>query len=216
MPVTITRIEAQKKRRQRFSLFAGDAFIMGVSLDTLTRLHISTGVTLTDDQVIAIEHAETAFQLRELGLRLLARRAHSRRELRDKLLQRNYDLDMINALLDDFSDRKFLDDAQFSRMFIEEEQRMRRSGPALVRDKLRQKGITSECIETLISEIYPPALQVDNCRYLTHKKIKHWTRPLEQKKITQLTGYLRNKGFNWDIIQQTIADIIRETSNDGA
>ena len=59
MFVTITRIEAQKKRKQRFSLFAGDTFILGVSLDTLTRFQISSGTKLSTQQLQALERAES-------------------------------------------------------------------------------------------------------------------------------------------------------------
>ncbi len=215
MAVTITRIEVQKKRKQRFSLFAGDAFITGLSLDTLSRFQISVGTILSDQQLHAIEKAESALQLREQAFRLLARRAHSRRELRDKLRQRNYNPGMIDKLLDDFTDRKYLDDIQYAKTFIEEELRIRYSGPALVRDKLRQKGITAESIEMLLTEIYPPDRQLKNCRHLCGKKIKSWPRPLERKQISQLTGYLRNKGFSWEIVQQAAADLCEEISDNG-
>jgi regulatory protein len=213
MSVIITRIEAQKKRKQRVSLFAGDRFILGVSLDTLTHFQISPGTKLTDKQLRELEHREKLVQLRDQAFRLLARRAHSRRELRDKLRQRNYEAIMIDQLLDDFSDRNYIDDAQFAKIFMEEELKLRYSGPALIRSKLLQKGILSDSIDTLLSEIYPVTLQLDNCRYLSRKKIKSWSAPPERKQILQLTGYLRSKGFSWDIIQQATADLIEENSD---
>ncbi len=212
MSLTITRIEAQKKRKQRYSLFAGDTFVLGISLDTLNRHQISIGTVLDDTLLKTLKRSEDAFQLREQAFRLLARRAHSRRELRDKLRVRSHDPDLIDRLIEDFSERKYLDDSRFARSFIEEELRMRLSGPALIRDKLRQKGIDPEQINQLLSELYPPGLQAEHCRRLTLKKIKPWPVPFDRKRLTQLTGYLHNKGFSWDIIQQSIADIIGENS----
>ena len=210
MSVTITKIEAQKKRKQRFSLFDGDTFLLGVSFETMSRFQISTGMKISGDQLQRIEKAETAFQLREQAFRLLARRSHSRRELRDKLRQRDYDPGMIEELLDDLSNRKYLDDRQFAETFIGEELRMHFSGPAVVRDKLRQKGIDGESIDTLLEKTYPPAQQLKNCLHLAGKKIKSWPRPLDRNQITRLSTYLRNKGFSWDIIQQAIGGFIEE------
>jgi regulatory protein len=210
MSVTITKIEAQKKRKQRFSLFAGDIFLLGVSFETLSRFHISTGMKVSGDQLQRIENAETAFQLREQAFRLLARRAHSRRELRDKLKQRNYDPGLIEELLDDLSNRKYLDDRQFAEAFLREELRIHFSGPALIRDKLRQKGIDGETIDVLLKKNCPPAQQLKNCQHLAGKKIKSWPRPLGRNQITRLGTYLRNKGFNWEIIRQAIGGFIEE------
>jgi regulatory protein len=209
---TITRIEAQKKRKQRYSLFAGDTFVLGISLDTLNRHQISVGTVLDEKLLQTLKRSEESFQLREQAFRLLARRAHSRRELRDKLRLRSHDPDLIDQLIEDFSERKYLDDSRFACSFIEEELRMRLSGPALIRDKLRQKGIVPEKINQFLTELYPPELQAKNCRSLTLKKIKPWPVPVDRKRLTQLSGYLHNKGFSWDIIQPTIADIIGEDS----
>ena len=73
------------------------------------------------------------------GLRLLARRAHSRLELRQKLHRRGYDPDEVEAALSRLAELGYVDDAAFARGLV-----LRRSGqrgPRALAGELSARGI---------------------------------------------------------------------------
>ena len=89
------------------------------------------------DQLSAINPAD----IRRSAMDLLARREHSRRELRDKLKRRFDDLDLIDAELDRLAEEKLQSDERFAESFLR--QRMARGhGPMRIRQEARQKGIS--------------------------------------------------------------------------
>jgi Uncharacterized protein conserved in bacteria len=82
--------------------------------------------------------------LRARALRLLARREHSREELRRKLLPHLAETDNVESLLDDFTQRGWLSDARFAEHSIRA--KARRFGPLRVAQHLRERGLDEEAI----------------------------------------------------------------------
>ncbi|MGZ9215147.1 MAG: hypothetical protein ACXW53_24920 [Candidatus Binatia bacterium] len=63
--------------------------------------------------------ARGALSLRGRALRFLARREHSRAELRRKLLTEDVDAAALDSLLDDLESKKLLSDSRFAEMLAQ-------------------------------------------------------------------------------------------------
>ena len=72
---------------------------------------------------------------------LLARREHSRRELKQKLKKRYADEELIEEQLDRLAEEKLQSDTRFAASFLR--QRVSRGhGPVRIRQEMRQRGIS--------------------------------------------------------------------------
>ena len=94
--------------------------------------------------------ANPAADLRARALRLLARREHSRAELRRKLsphVEGGIDLE---ALLDDFTKRGWLSEERFVEQTVRA--KSRKYGPLKIANHLREKGIGEADIESALSQ----------------------------------------------------------------
>ena len=98
MPITITRIERQKKNKRRYSLFDQDKFIIGVSEESLLKYNIYSGIILSENMLRQIESGENLIAIREQAWRFLTRRMHSEKELRDKLINKGHSQEDIDKL----------------------------------------------------------------------------------------------------------------------
>lgn len=88
--------------------------------------------------------ARTEPSLRARAMRFLARREHSRAELRRKLASRAAEGDDVEALLDDLATRGWLSDARYAEQSIRAH--ARRFGPLKIAQQLRSRGIDDETI----------------------------------------------------------------------
>ncbi|MFO8141083.1 MAG: regulatory protein RecX [Marinobacter sp.] len=80
------------------------------------------------------------YRARSVALRLLARREHSRYELALKLRQRQIDVEVIEAVLDEYENEGWLDDHRFADVYAR--QRMDSGyGPLKVLAELQQRGV---------------------------------------------------------------------------
>jgi regulatory protein len=214
MNVKITKIEIQKRCKTRYSVYSEDKFLFGVSQDTLLKFNLYAGKNLTKNELNLIQQTESGQKLRDQALRFLSRRAHSCKELRDKLLNKGYPPDAIESLIRDFTDRGYLNDREFARAFIEDEINIKYSGPVRIKDKLNKRGIAPDIAGNLISELYSVDLQMENCRYLAEKKFKNGISGSDIKMKQALISFLRGKGFTWEHISAAIPYIIEENDSE--
>ena len=81
----------------------------------------------------------------EQGIKLLARREHSERELRIKLSQRGFDRTEIEETIDVLKRKGYLSDARFCEAYIQA-RRNRGFGPLRIKLELESKGVADEQI----------------------------------------------------------------------
>lgn len=84
--------------------------------------------------------------IRDVALGLLARREHSREELRRKLQVRGFDADEVASLLDDLKAEGLQSDARFTEGYVHA-RRGRGFGPMRVRMELQERGISEALID---------------------------------------------------------------------
>nr|WP_240500220.1 regulatory protein RecX [Halioglobus japonicus] len=102
------------------------------------------------DQLTAINPND----IRIAAMDLLARREHSRRELKQKLLKRFKADDLIETQLDRLIEDNLQSDARYAESFLR--QRMNRGhGPMRIRQEMRQKGISDSEIALAMEEEAP-------------------------------------------------------------
>ena len=88
---------------------------------------------------------------RKQALDLLARREHSRLELRRKLLARSHAQAVADEVLDGLRREGLLDETRFARQFVRS-RKGRGQGPAKIRAQLLQRGIGDSLIEMALTE----------------------------------------------------------------
>ena len=95
----ITKIERQKKRSSRKSIFIDGSFAFGVSDDILLKFALHEGALLdkgTIEKIVASDHEEAA---KQKALRFLAIRPRSKREIRDYLLRKEFSEEIAESIL---------------------------------------------------------------------------------------------------------------------
>ncbi len=76
---------------------------------------------------------------------LLARREHGHRELRDKLLQRGFEADLVEQVVAELAAEGLQSDSRFAEAYVRQ-RRERGYGPLRIRQELQQRGIADALI----------------------------------------------------------------------
>ena len=87
------------------------------------------------------------------GVRLLARRARSSGELREELLRLEHATLDVDAVIADFEERLYLDDAGLARAVTEKLRDTKRSSRSQIRMKLRERRLPDAVIEAALGEL---------------------------------------------------------------
>ncbi len=91
--------------------------------------------------------------VRQVAERLLARREYATRELRQRLLQRGFDEQIVDVVIVSLGEENLLSDERFAETWVHA--RMNRGdGPLKLRAALSERGIDQQLIARLVPEDY--------------------------------------------------------------
>lgn len=104
------------------------------------------GDSAADD---SLDPRQTPAAVRDNALRLLSRREHSVRELRQKLLSRDYEAALVEDVLAALQREGLLSEERFAEAYVR--QRSQRGyGPIRIRQELKERGIDAELASAAI------------------------------------------------------------------
>jgi regulatory protein len=145
------------------------------------------------DQLTAINPAD----IRMAAMDLLARREHSRRELRQKLFKRFKDGDLIDEQLNRLSGENLQSDTRFAESFLR--QRLSRGhGPMRIRQEMRQRGISDSEVEAAMAEEQPDWYTLAEATY--RRKFGELP-PEDIKAKAKRSRFMQYRGFGLDHYQ---------------
>ena len=135
--------------------------------------------------------------LKQHAIELLARREHSRLELKRKLLQRAYPADEIEHVLASLIEQNLLSDERFTEMYIRSRAN-RGYGPARIILELNERGVSEEDIQQGMANCeinwQRNALEVRNKKY-------YGTIDADYQTIAKQKRFLNYRGFTQEHIQ---------------
>jgi regulatory protein len=138
----------------------------------------------------AVEKAKAA------ALRLLSRRAYTSKEIRDKLIKREFDASAIETTMADLNRLNLVDDRHFAKRFIDERLRLKPCGRVLLRQDLRRRGVPVEIIDEMIEE----AFDVVDTKSLAYDVLSGRARRYKglekDKALNRMYGFLGRRGFD--------------------
>ena len=145
------------------------------------------------------QQAATAY---DAGLRLLARREHSRRELRLKLQQRSYEVQPIEQALEQLCERGYLSDQRFATAYVDE--RVAKGfGAMCIEVELRERGIDAESIT---AALMPFADQWDTVLADLLQRRFGDAPPGDQREWLKRARFLQARGFRTDAVRRLLGD----------
>jgi len=208
MSITISKISTQKNKKNRYSLYSGETFIIGISEEVLISFGVYSGCQISNATLKKIKEKEYQISIRDQGLRFLARRPHSVKELKEKLIRKGHDKYYTGIVINEFLKKGYLNDEQFSVILLKEETKLKKSGPLLIKNKLISKGIDSLRADKMIQDLYDEQMQYNNCFSVTEKKYKLLNKypVIEQKR--KLVTFLKQKGFYWEMVKKVVEDFL--------
>ncbi len=136
--------------------------------------------------------------------RSLARRAHSRYELQEKLERKKYSHNTIQAVLAELETQKFLDDRAFAMGFARDRLQRKQLGRDRVALELKVKGIAKELIEETLSPLYGEMDEQTLAKEALNKKLHTMKRSPTASDRRRLADFLRRRGFSYEAIRKAL------------
>jgi regulatory protein len=195
----ITSIKQQIKNPERVSIFVDAKYSFSLSLDELLAQQLKNNVELSEADIKRLKKISADGKLRARALEWLMNRPHSEREFRDYLYRKKAEPDQISGLVDEFTQKGYLDNAKFALWFSELQARRNKSDRQ-IKAELFKKGISREVVaETLEQGSDNEAMRL---KLLIEKKSKLSRYKNDPQKLVK---YLVAQGFSWQAVKENLA-----------
>ena len=133
---------------------------------------------------------------------LLSFRQRSKKELRDTFVSKGYKVENVVSVIDELEQRKYINDASYTKMMATHLIKEKKLGRYLVEQKLFQHGIDFSVMDPIISSLYKKYPQSKTIKEFLNKRNISKRDSLKNK--MKMINYLKRKGFHFEDINVII------------
>lgn len=207
MEKVITKIEIQKRNKDRVNIFINGefAFACGSELVYTHGLKQDKKVDLESLQEIVSE--DNYLKCKNSALKIMERGYKTEKEMYDKLVLKGYEERTIARTMEFLKSYNMLNDEAYSRLYIRD--KVKTQGKNKIKNELLRKGIHKELLEEKLNEVdsaseYNAAFKLAEKKYAVIIKTEKDYRKIGKK----LWDYLLRNGYSGDIIEDIIRKLV--------
>ncbi len=205
----ITKIEIQKKRKNRVSLFLDNIFFCGIPQELLSKLDLYKGKEVDEDEIRKLIAEKECAEAKQKVLRLFNRRVYSEQEIRAKLEKKGYEETTIEKVVEELKETSLISDYSFAKAFVSDRLRLNPKGSFQISYELKKKGVNQTIIDRVFSEEnvvegdFDRALEIATRRLEILKSIRD-----RKAKKRRLYNYLLRRGFPYEVIKKVFDELL--------
>lgn len=196
----ITAIKQQVKRPERYSVFVDSKYSFSLSESALLNSGLRLKQEISEEELEGLKDTAKRDKAYNQSLGQIVRRPRSEWEIREYLKRKEYDPELIDAVVERLYDAKFLDDESFAQMWVNSRRTLKSTSQRRLTMELRQKRVADDVVKRVLEHDETDERQV--IRELVTKKRKQ-TRYQDPQK---LMAYLMRQGFNYDDVKIVLRD----------
>ncbi len=189
----ITALKAQKRNPQRVNVYLDGRYAFSLAAIEAAKLHL--GQVLSDEEIEKLKERDSYEKAHERALRFLSYRPRSEAEVRRYLRGKAVPPDIEDEVIENLTRVKLLDDLAFARYWVENRETFNPRGLRMLRQELRQKGLSREIIAQVLADLDE---EKSACRAALERgrKLAH----LDQASFRRKLGaYLLRRGFPYEV-----------------
>lgn len=200
----ITKIEIQKKKKNRYNIYLDDEFAFGVDEATLIKFALQKDMEVTKEQIVEIQREDFYQQAYQKALSFLNFKLRTTKEVFQKLEKLEYDEVTIHQVLQHLQEMGLLNDRFYAESYLHENAILAKKGPKAVAFELKKKGISDALIQQVLSS-FSDEQQLEQALEMGQQYVNRQTQVSIKSAKQKVYTYLLQKGYDSDVIQQAIS-----------
>ena len=202
----ITSIEVQKNNQERVSIFIDNSFAFGLDMSIYLKYNLKKDSEIKEDFIETILKEEEKNKALNYAINLLSRKDRTKKEIEDKLIEKGYDRNVIDNILDKLKSYNYINDEIYCEKYINDKIKFSKYGKNKIKSKLYAKGVDKDIISQKMIEI-DNNLEYNRAFELAQKKLPSLQKYDKIKIKSKLSYHLISKGFDYDVVNKVIREI---------
>jgi len=209
MEKTITALETQKNHPDRINVFLDGEFAFGLS--HYVGAWLSIGQKIDEIKIKALTSDDDKERALQSALRFIGYKQRTEAEVINKLEKLNYSSKVIDKIIQELKDKKYVDDKEFAVQWVEIRGESNPRGKNLLLFELRKKGIPADVIEEAIENVPDEAIMALK---LGKKYLNRFSSLSDDDFRKKMTGVFLRRAFPYPIVNESIAALIKIRNNE--
>lgn len=203
----ITKIEIQKRNKERVNLFLDGEYAFSLSIELVYKENLNRNDEIDSEKLKILAERESSIRCKNSALRIIEKSYKTEKEVRDKLILKGYEENSINKSIEFLKEYNFINDSNYIKVFIRD--KLKSQGSQKIKYALIQKGISKDDIEEELSN-----LDKENEKNIAFNIAKKKLDIMKKKETDKykisgkLYRYLISKGYEYDIINEVVKEIM--------
>ena len=193
--------------RNKAHLYVDGVYALTVSIDLALESKLKTGMSVDDEYLELLKKAGSVQRCNDAAYRLLAYRARSEQEIRERLVKKGFSPETVEKSLEHLKERGLINDREFACQWAENRSKFKPQSAFLTRRELKEKGLSEEIIEEAVKDYddYENALLAARARAMKSAGEEF---PVFQRR---LGSFLQRRGFGYAVIKPVISRLWEES-----
>lgn len=202
----ITKLTVGRSREKRLNVFLDGKFTFSLLAEVAVKEGLQVGQELSANQVEVLTGSNHFHRCLNAAIRYLGYRPRSEAEVRQRLQRHGFNGDCTEKVLAQLKEQGLVDDTAFALFWKENRESFSPRSRRLTRLELQRKGLDGGVIDQVVGEVddsdsaYRAAL--GKARRLLPSDYQGFRRRLGE--------YLRRRGFNYEVINDTVERVWKE------
>jgi len=203
--MTVTRLERQKRRKGRWSVYVDGQFVFGLDEVDLLYYKLAEGGDISPERLEYLKDQVVFGKASQKALDFLSHRPRTVNEV-EKKLSEDYAPDTISRVMDMLFEYKYLDDALYAEEYAKE--RVNAGyGPKKIEWDLRGRGVSQEFIDAALEKVAGLWKQAAEAAL----RAKYRNKPvMDDKENASAYNYLLRRGFESEVIREARGGIFED------
>ncbi|MBE6047998.1 MAG: recombination regulator RecX [Clostridium sp.] len=203
----ITKIEVQKRNKERVNVYIDNAYAFSIYSELVYRENLRVNSEVDEEKLLSLAKKENVSKCKETALKIIERSYKTEKEMQKKLMEKGYDFDSIEIVINFLKEYNFINDSNYVKMYIKD--RISTQGKQKIKYSLIRKGISVEIIDEFINKIESDdekvvAIEMTKKKYKTlikreNDRFKLWNK---------LCRYLVGRGYDYSISKEVVNEVL--------
>lgn len=210
MEYIVTSIAQAKKNIERVNLYLDNEFWIGLDKDNLIKYGLFKGMKLDEAKKKEIEKASVDGKLLEKAMNFIMIRPRSVKEMQDYLvLRRGLTAEESQSFISILQSRGYLSDLEFTKWYSENRLASGFHGINKIKAELIKKGVSSEIINSVLSEKKEESKDDQAERIKEYiKKVSKSIKSKDQYEFkNKLIQRLMSRGYGYDQVKSVLSEM---------
>src|SRR3990172_8386996 len=205
-------VKVKKCGRNRVEILFDNDKNAALAYEVFLKNQLKLNQEISEEFLSFLFDEDQKYQVKQSALNYLARRQHSKSEIKTKLRQKKFDKTLVELTLDELEQNYYVDDRSFAKLFTDEKVKAKNWGKNKIKSELIKRGVSSKIIAEVIEEKFSNDLEIESGLELARKKLKKLiNRKLDQKKIqTSIYSFLVSRGYGYDLCKQIFTKLFND------